>query len=95
MTNGVGVADLLHWDEAWNAGFRTGNVHWGKGLSPWYEASHLQVVLQTLADCKVCYTLERKWRVEKQISQFANPRAGNKCKSTGKLFLSNVNHHFV
>ena len=34
--------------------------------------------------------LERKWRVEKQISQFANTRAGNKCQSTGELFLSNV-----
>ena len=34
--------------------------------------------------------LERKWRVEKQISQLTNTRAGDKCQSTGKLFPTSI-----
>ena len=37
--------------------------------------------------------MERKWRVQKQVSQLTNTKAGDKCQSIGKLFLSNV--HFV
>ena len=62
-----------------------------KNLSPLYEALLLQAIFLVDAGSLQCLLYAGK----EMISQLTNMRAGNKCQSTGKLFLSNVNYHFV